>query len=100
MPAAILVGPEARHDVKSDARHRDEAPEDGNPANLLVRRHFHVQELSTGPDEPAPPEASAGPDDDQLDPHQTPVVPRELGAGGIDASRPGMRGDVPPVHEV
>src|SRR5881628_761113 len=95
MPAAVLVGPEARHDVEGEAGHRYEAPEHGDPANLLVGRHLHGEELPPGPDEPAPPETGAGPDDDQLYPDQTPEVLRELGTRRVDAGRPGEARCIP-----
>src|SRR5947208_16304922 len=98
MPAAVLVGPEARHDVEGDAGHRYEAPEHGDPANLLVGRHLHGEELPPGPDEPAPPETGAGPDDHELYPDQTPEVRRELGSRRVAPARPGEARCIPPVQ--
>src|SRR5207245_9894166 len=72
--------------------------EPGEPANLRVGRHLHGEELPPGPDEPAPPETGAGPDDDQLYPDQTPEVLRELGTRRVDAGRPGEARCIPPVQ--
>ena len=98
MPAAVLVGPEARHDVEGEAGHRDEAPEHGDPANLLVGRHLYGENPPARPNEPAPPETGAGPRDDQLCPNQAPEVLGELGARRVDARRPSVSRDVPPVR--
>src|SRR4029077_14187739 len=96
MPAAILVRPEARHDIEGQARDRHQAPEHRGPANFLVSRRVLDDEPPAGTYEPAPPEARTGPDDHQLCPDEASEILCEFWAGGVNADRPSVSRDIPP----
>src|SRR4029453_17740029 len=88
-PVAVLVGPEAGHDVEDHAGGPDQAPEDRDAADLLAVGHRLGDQRAAAPYQASPPPQRGPRHADHLGDEQAAVVLVEPGAGGVGPVRPG-----------